>query len=198
MNLTFLYPQTLILLLFLPLALLLVRWRWRAYQRTLSQLGDQHLIAALIPRLNVRTYSVQALVWMLALTALIIANARPVWGTNIDVIEIQGVSVVLVLDVSNSMAAEDVRPNRLVRAKLALQDLLEQLEGNQVGVVVFAGTAIVLFPLTTDMHSAEVFLNSVDTKAITQQGTAIAEALDAALGMFDKPESGGTYCHTGE
>jgi Ca-activated chloride channel family protein len=118
------------------------------------------------------------------LSALVIALARPVWGVNTEVIEVQGVSIVAVLDVSNSMNAQDLLPSRLERAKLALHDLFD-LRGNEVALVVLAGTAFVQCPLTNDVDSAQTFLNAIDTGTITQQGTNLADALRQAINLFD-------------
>ncbi len=102
-----------------------------------------------------------------------------------DVVAIQGVSVIIVLDVSNSMSATDMRPTRLDRAKLTLHDLVDGLAGNEIGLVLFAGRAFVQFPLTTDTRTAQTFLKAVSTRSITQQGTAIEVALQLALDTFD-------------
>ena len=116
--------------------------------------------------------------------SLIVALARPVWGEEISVLETQGVSVMIVLDVSNSMNAQDVAPSRLERAKLSLSDLIDGLSGNEIGLILFAGSAYVQFPLTTDTLSAKSFLGAVSSNSITKQGTNIGAALQLAIDRF--------------
>jgi Ca-activated chloride channel homolog len=114
----------------------------------------------------------------------VIALARPVWGVDLNIIETQGVSVMIVLDVSNSMNAQDLVPSRLERARLVIRDLFDGLAGNEIGLILFAGTAFIQFPLTTDTISAQSFLSAVSTDAITLQGTAIEDSLRLAMNTF--------------
>ncbi len=185
MSVTFLNSGVLILLVLVPALIGFFMWRGRVYRQLFRRLGDLDLIQRLVERGFQRRYFWWSGLWLCALVALIIALARPVWGVNTDVIEVQGVSVVVVLDVSNSMLAQDLAPSRLERAKLALHDLFDGLRGNEVALVLFAGSAFAQFPLTNDIDSAMTFLNAVDTGVITQQGTVIEDALRIALGLFD-------------
>lgn len=185
MTLTFISPVTLILLVLVPVFVVFFVWRRGVYQNILRRLGDVDLVRLLVGRGFQRRYLWWSILWLGTLAALVIALARPVWGVNTDVIEVQGVSVVVVLDVSSSMLAQDLAPSRLARAKLALRDLFDGLRGNEVGLVVFAGTAFAQFPLTNDIDSAITFLNAVDTGVISQQGTVIEDALRIGLGLFD-------------
>jgi len=181
---TFLSAGALLLLAILPLWILFFGWRGRARVAILRQLGEIELIGALFPQVSSARRRWKSALWLCALAALIIALARPVWGVDLDVVQTQGVSIMIVLDVSNSMEAQDILPNRLERAKLAIRDLFNGLAGNEIGLIVFAGTAFVQFPLTTDPVSAVTFLNSVSTESITRQGTAIEEALRLAIETF--------------
>ena len=181
---TFLSAGALLLLAILPLWILFFGWRSRARVAILKQLGDIDLIGTLFPQVSGARRRWKSALWLCALAALIIALARPVWGVDLDVVQTQGVSVMIVLDVSNSMAAQDILPNRLERAKLAIRDLFDGLAGNEIGLIVFAGTAFVQFPLTTDPVSAVTFLNAVSTDSITRQGTAIEAALRLAMESF--------------
>lgn len=180
----FLNPAVFILLLIIPAAVVFFAWRERVRrQRThsliLSTPAD-YLLPAQVPR-----YTLKSGLWVVMLLMLIVALARPVWGVNMDIIEVQGVSVVVVMDASNSMGAQDVLPNRLERAKLATHELFEQLNGHEMGLVLFAGTAFVYFPLTTDALSVSTFLDAVSTQSISAQGTVLENAIDEALDMFD-------------
>jgi Ca-activated chloride channel family protein len=123
---------------------------------------------------------------MVAVACVVVALARPVWGVSDDVIDAEGISIVVVLDVSASMDAQDILPSRLERAKLAARQLFESRAGDELGLVLFAGTAYIQFPLTTDATSAVLFLNAASSRSITQQGTAIEEALHLAIRSFDE------------
>ncbi|MBZ0300700.1 MAG: VWA domain-containing protein [Anaerolineae bacterium] len=191
MSISFLNPGALLLLLLLPLLGVFFVWRQLVQQRRLLRLGDLDLVRPPMDRQQGRAGTFRSSIWLLACVCVVVALARPVWGVNTDVVEVQGVSVVVVLDVSNSMGAQDLLPSRLERAKLGLYGLFDGLRGNEVGLVVFAGTAFIQFPLTTDIDSATAFLNAVDSGSITQQGTVIDEALHLALGMFDEQRPSG-------
>jgi len=127
---------------------------------------------------------------MLALSMLIVAIARPRWGSTITRKSEHGAQIMLVLDVSASMMAEDIKPSRLDRAKMISQELLDQLVGNEVGLVVFAGAAFVQFPLTNDLHTAMTFLSSANTATVSRSGTALEEALAVSWGGFVDERSG--------
>ncbi len=182
--LTFIVPAAFLLLVLLPLFALLFWWRARARRIAAARLGDTALLAALVE--TPQPHRGQVLLWLGALVALIFALARPQWGIAPEVIEVQGVSVMLVLDVSRSMDAQDVLPSRLERAKLDMRDLLVQLEGNNLGLILFAGEAVLQFPLTSDTASALNFVAAASSRALTRQGTALSAALRLALAAFDE------------
>lgn len=184
---TFQNPTALTLILTIPAMIAFLVWRNRVYRAQIRKLGEASLISRLLPPPDQRQLW-QGVLWAVTLTALIIALARPMWGVNIDVIEVQGVSVVVALDVSNSMAAQDMLPGRLERAKIAIRELFQELNGNEIGLVLFAGSAFVYFPLTTDANAATTFLSPVSTSTISEQGTALEEAINLALATFN-PQS---------
>jgi Ca-activated chloride channel family protein len=181
---TFANSSALLFLLLLPAAVVLFAWRGRVRTAALRRIGDITLTRVLFPQVNSSRRIWKTALWLLAVAALIVALARPVWGVEMDVIQTQGVSVMVVLDVSNSMNAEDLLPSRLERAKLAIHDILDNLAGNELGLILFAGEAYTHFPFTTDTFSAGSFLNAVTTDAITRQGTAIEAALRLAVDAF--------------
>jgi len=111
--------------------------------------------------------------------------ARPQWGSEVQQVERRGVQIMLALDVSNSMLAEDIKPNRLARAKLEIVDLMGHLSGDEVGLVIFSGASFIQFPLTFDYATARTFLEYASPDIISRQGTAIADAIDTALAGFD-------------
>jgi Ca-activated chloride channel family protein len=180
----FLYPVALILLFILIPIALFVLWRERRRNERFGLLGD---IALLVPVSSARLTQrwIKLALWLLTAAALIFALARPVWGEELIQLETQGVSIMIVLDVSKSMNAQDVIPSRLERAKLDLQDLIDGLAGNEIGLILFAGEAFVRFPLTTDMTSAVTFLRSATSDALSRQGTNMGAALQRALESFN-------------
>lgn len=184
MDLTFNNAAALTLLVLIPSLLIFVIWRERVRLLIRRELVSANLVNTLFPAVDSRLRVLKVVFWLLAILALIVALARPVWGIDLDVIETQGVSVVFVLDVSNSMAADDLLPNRLERAKLGIRDLFNAVAGNEVGLVLFAGTAFIQLPLTTDTVSAVNFLNAAGVDSITQQGTDLQSAIATAIDAF--------------
>jgi Ca-activated chloride channel family protein len=122
---------------------------------------------------------------VLAMLFLILAMTQPRWGYRWEEVRRQGVDLVVALDISNSMLAEDVKPNRLERAKHKIRDLLNMLEGDRIGLVVFAGTAYVQLPLTLDYTAARLFLSAIDTDLISTQGTALGKAIRTSVKAFN-------------
>lgn len=182
---TFENPLVLVLLMgLIPLALLIV-WRERARSRRLARIGDPALVAAMADATARGLRYAKHGLWLAALGLVIVALARPVWGTEVEVIETRGTSLVFVLDVSASMDAQDVPPSRLARARLAVEDIIRSGVGSQFALVIFAGDAILQFPLTPDADSAITFVRAATSESISRQGTAIGDALQAGLNAFD-------------
>ncbi len=181
---TFLNPTVLLLFLLLPPLLALLVWRERARRKKTRRLAEPVLLNQLLPPDHARRRVWELILWPLVAASLILALARPAWGEEPSISVSQGVSLMVVLDVSSSMNAADMRPSRLERAKLDIRGLLSQLEGYEVGLVLFAGSAFVQFPLTTDLLSAETFLNRASSAAVSRQGTAIEDALRLAIEAF--------------
>ncbi len=181
-----LLPSVLILLALVPVMGLFLIWRERIRQRRRLAIGTDRLLARLGLATEPRWRWRRHVLWLLALGALVVAAARPTWGTDLVPLEVQGASVMLVLDVSNSMNAQDLKPSRLERAKLDLQELARMLDGREIGLIVFAGEALIQFPLTTDPFSIGEFLSAASSRAITRQGTALEAALDLAVSAFDR------------
>lgn len=175
----------LFLLLFIPLMVLFFIWREHIRSETVKRIGNPELIQMLLDRVSPRRRLWKKVLWLFALGALAIAIARPVWGIEIEPIEIEGVQVVLILDVSRSMDVQDIVPSRLERAKLDLRDLITALEGNDISIVLFAGEAVMYLPMTYDANTVETFLTSVTTGAIGIQGTAMEDAIRLAMQAFD-------------
>jgi len=181
----FLTPHALWLLLLFPIVVLLIVQTTRARQHHIEQIGDSHLVDDLLITTNGRARWVKVSLWSVAFICTIMAVARPAWGIAEDLIEAEGIAIIVVLDVSASMDAQDIAPSRLERAKLAARELFIGSEGNQLGLVLFAGSAFVQLPLTTDHNSAITFLNAASSRSISRQGTALADALQLAVDSFD-------------
>lgn len=188
----FVHPNVLNLLLIIPVAMLFFFWRSRARAAAMRQIGDNSLVRVLAEQVDPVRRRWKSALWLATVALLLIALARPVWGVQEDMIEAEGIAVLVVLDVSNSMNAQDILPSRLDRAKLTTRELFERGWGNEMGLVLFAGSAFVQFPLTTDVNSAIAFLNAASTDSISRQGTALEEALREAIDAMDQRNAAGS------
>ena len=121
---------------------------------------------------------------------LVIGIANPQIGTKLEEVKREGIDLIVAIDVSNSMKAEDLSPNRLERAKRAMLQMVEELKSDRLGLIVFAGQAYTQLPITTDYSAAKLFLNTIDTDIVPTQGTAIGAAIDLAIESFDYEAAG--------
>lgn len=175
-------------LLLIPV-LAIVYWLARHWKnKMLTRFSDHSLIKTLIPDLSKTRPLIKLIVFLLAYVMLIVGLANPQIGTKIEKAKRKGIDLVLALDVSNSMLAEDIQPNRLERAKQATSKLIDRLEGDRIGIVVFAGKAYKQLPITTDYAAAKLFLSNINTDIVPTQGTAIGQAIELALESFEKSE----------
>ena len=158
-------------------------------QRQLMEFGDPELMAQLMPDASKSRPIVKFTLLIVALALLIVAAARPQYGQQEKTVKRQGFEVMVALDISNSMLAEDVAPNRLDRAKQMLSKMIDNMTDDKVGLVVFAGEAFTQLPITCDYVSAKMFLNTISPKLIPTQGTAIGAALQTAIRSFGSQES---------
>ncbi len=150
--------------------------------------GDEKVIMNLMPEVSSSKPLLKFLLILLAVTFIIIGIADPQIGSKLENIKREGIDLYLVLDVSTSMLAEDIKPNRLERSKLAISTLIDKLQGDRVGIIIFAGNAYKQLPLTTDYSAAKLFLSAVDTKIVPTQGTAIGEAIELATLSFGETD----------
>lgn len=159
-------------------------------RRALRKFGDPEIISYLMPSVSRFRPAFKFLLLMLALSAFILGAARPQFGSRLQTMKREGVEIIIALDVSNSMMAEDIKPNRLERAKRAIDRLISRLKDDKIGLIVFAGEAYTQLPITTDYNSAQLFLNSVNPEIVPRQGTAIGAAINLAIRSFTPdPES---------
>ena len=186
---SFAAPLFLAGLVLVPVAVVFLFWVSLSRRRALARLRDPALIQRLAASANAPGRRLKQILWLVALTLVIIALARPQWGEAPQTVEQEGIQVMVALDVSNSMMAEDITPNRLLRAKRDIADLMDRLDGDEIGLVVFSGAAFVQFPLTSDYATASSFLDSANPGIISRQGTAIGQAISTALNGFDPNSS---------
>jgi Ca-activated chloride channel family protein len=151
----------------------------------MARLGNPVLVQRLSSTVNWRGRRWKDALWLVVLAALLVALARPQWGSVSEMVEQEGIEVMVALDVSKSMLAQDVKPDRLSRAKMELADLMERLGGDELGLVLFSGASFVQFPLTSDYATAFTFLDNARPEVISRPGTAIGDAIQTAMRGFD-------------
>jgi len=153
-------------------------------RRRVKRFGDWQVLKHLVPCYSNKRPVLKFVLMELALVSLIFMLARPQYGWQIDEQKNKGIEVVISLDVSNSMLAEDIRPNRLERAKLLVSNLIDRMQNDKVALQVFAGEAYPQLPITNDYVSAKMFLDAVNVDMVTLQGTSLASAIDLAAVSF--------------
>lgn len=178
------HPQFLYLLLIIPLLVLLFVYARQRKKKALSSFGDFNLVKRLMPEYSGTRQVLKFIIWSTAWIFLVIGMADPQTGSKLEKIKRKGVDMVFALDVSNSMLAQDITPNRLERAKQSIVHLLGKLENDRVGLVIFAGKAYVQMPLTTDYSAARLFLSDINPGMVPVQGTAIGDAIETSVSSF--------------
>lgn len=161
--------------------LLVVFWK----RRKQKQFADLSLLDQLSPQRSVFKPALKIIMVALGLTLLVIALVNPKMGTQLKTVKRQGVDIVFAIDVSKSMLAEDIAPNRLEKSKQIVSKIIEELGSDRVGIIIYAGNAYPLLPITTDHGAARMFLQNAHPDMVSSQGTAINEALDLAKTFFD-------------
>jgi Ca-activated chloride channel family protein len=179
-------PEYLHALYVLPV-LILLYWLYRRNRtKLLEKFSEKKLHSILFPSFSGLKNTFKFSLIIISLFLLIIAAANPQIGTKMEEVKQTGIDVFILLDVSLSMQAEDIKPNRLEKAKFQIANLINRLRGDRIGLVIFSGEAYVQFPLTTDYSAANLFLSAVDFNSVPQPGTAIASAISLALKSFEK------------
>jgi Ca-activated chloride channel family protein len=187
---TFGNPQMLWLLLVFPPAMLtFFYWAWRQRQALMTQFIQTRLLPGLTIGISPRRQKIRLACVTLAVVCLIIALARPQLGFDWEEAKQRGLDIVVAIDTSKSMLAEDIAPNRLARAKLAALDLMQQARSDRLGLVAFAGSAFLQCPLTIDDGAFRQSVDALDVNIIPQGGTALAEAIEAALTAFKEGDN---------
>ena len=179
-------PQYLWLLMLVPVFFAVQVLVNRLRLRRLRRFGDEALVESLMPSYASAKVWLRLSLFSVAFCFFVLALARPQRGIKLKEQQVTGAEVIIALDVSNSMLAEDYSPNRLERAKLAISQVSEKLKDDRIGLIVFAGESYVQIPLTSDYISARMFLNSISSKSVPVQGTAIGSAMDLAMRSFSE------------
>ena len=166
--------------------LLLIFWRVSAWKKkAISSLGDLKVVGLMISDVSFSRPWIKFIFFLLGFAFLIVGMADPQIGSKLDEAKRTGSEVMVLLDVSNSMLAQDLAPNRLESAKRSISQLIDSLHGDRLGIIVFAGQAYVQLPVTTDYSAAKLFLNTINTDIVPTQGTAIGTAIDLGLQSLD-------------
>jgi Ca-activated chloride channel family protein len=155
---------------------LMLRWRKKAF----NLFAESNLLKQIIPNLSETKTHLKTWLQIISFTLVVIAMANPQLGSKLEEVKREGIDLMIALDVSNSMNAEDLQPNRLERAKQIITKIIDKLKGDRIGIIVFAGEAYIQLPLTTDYAAAKLFLTTINTGYIPTQGTAIGNAIDLA------------------
>jgi len=181
----FAHPEYLNTLYLLPVIAILFWLLYKNKSKLLERFADKELHNVIVSSYsNLKNY-IKFFVFLLALACLIIAASNPQVGTKLQEVKQTGIDVFILLDVSRSMTAEDIKPNRLEKAKYQISNLIQKLHGDRIGLLIFAGQAYIQFPLTTDYSAANLFLSAVDVNSVPQPGTAIGSAIRLATDSFD-------------
>jgi Ca-activated chloride channel family protein len=184
-------PEFLYLLLVLPVMILFFIYTGISRKKAIRKYGDPELIRQLMPEASPKRQRLKFALLFVAVTALVFVIARPQFGSKIETVKRQGVEIMVCLDVSNSMMAEDIKPNRLEKAKQMLSRMTDGFSDDKVGLIVFAGDAFTQLPITSDYISAKMFLSSINPSMVSSQGTAIGAAINLAMRSFTPDEKAG-------
>jgi Ca-activated chloride channel homolog len=180
----FAYPIMIYLYVLIPVFIILYivmkQWKKKAFKR----FGDSGIIRKLFPDVSITRPGIKFILLMTALVLFIAALSGPLIGSKLEEVKRKGVDVIIALDVSNSMKAEDIRPSRLERSKQAISRLIDKLQGDRIGLVVFAGDAYMQLPVTTDYGAAKLFLSTIEPDIVPRQGTAIGAAIEMSASSF--------------
>lgn len=172
----------------IPVLIVFYLYAFRKRDSLLALFCGKKLVSALVPHRKKGRRALKAGLMLCGVSFAIVALTQPQWGFHWEEIKRVGVDIIVAIDVSESMLAEDVKPNRLERAKREVYDLIGVLDGDRIGLIAFAGTSFVQCPLTLDYGACKMFLDYIDTDLIPVPGTALADAIRTALTSFSRQE----------
>ena len=174
----FAHPEYLYLLILLPILIGVFIYTAIQKKRNITKFGNPELLAELMPNVSFIRPQVKFYLQLFAVFLLIVVLAQPQFGTKQEKEKRKGIEVMIALDVSNSMMAQDVQPSRLEKAKQVLSKLVDGMTNDKIGLIVFAGDAYTQLPITVDYVSAKMFLSTISPQLVPRQGTAIGSAID--------------------
>ena len=184
-------PNALFLYILLLLVVGIYFYAGHRRKSALRKYGDPELLADLMPEVSPYRSKIKFWITFVALCFMVLLIARPQFGSKVETVKRHGIETVIALDISNSMLAEDVAPNRLEKSKNIISKLVDSFEDDKVGLIVFAGDAFIQLPITSDFISAKIFLESITPDLIARQGTNIKAAIDMATRSFTPKEEVG-------
>jgi Ca-activated chloride channel family protein len=176
-------------LLTLPAIVLIYLIQLKRKSKNLLTFAEHNLLVKIIPSRSKTKPFLKMTLLCIGIALIVIAIANPQIGSRLEEIKREGVDIMICIDVSNSMKAEDLKPNRLQHAKQSIVRLIDYLKDDRIGIIVFGGEAYVQLPITTDYNAAKLFLTQIDFGIVPIQGTAIGSAIDLSLKSFDKKSS---------
>ena len=181
----FAHPEYLYGLYLIPALAALYWYLSRNRNKLLDKFAEKKLQSIILPTFSKGKSLLRFIIVLFAILFLLIAAANPQIGTKVENVKESGIDIYVLLDVSLSMQAQDIKPSRLEKAKFEISNLIQKLRGDRLGLIVFAGEAFVQFPLTSDYSAANLFLSAADVNSVPEQGTAIAAAINLATKSFD-------------
>jgi len=177
-------PEYLYLLIIIPALIILFFISEYYKKQALKKFGDINILEELMPLVSKSKPLIKLILVLSAIFTIVFALADPQFGSKLEKVKKKGSEIIIALDVSNSMLAEDIQPNRLERAKQAISKLTERLENDRLGIIVFAGDSYIQVPMTTDYAAVKVFISSINTNIVSKQGTVIGSAINLAVNSF--------------
>lgn len=181
-------PELMILLVILPLLAVFFWYASQMKQQALRRFGNMELLLQLMASTSTKRQILKKTLLFTGIACILLAFLRPQFGTRLEEVKREGQDIIIALDVSASMYAEDIKPNRLEKAKHEIEGIIDRLEGDRIGLVAFAGVSFVQCPLTLDYSAAKIFLDIMDRNLIPVPGTAITSAIRTAIGAFNQEE----------
>ncbi|MBN1596968.1 MAG: VWA domain-containing protein [Bacteroidales bacterium] len=181
-------PYLLNLLFLIPLLIAIYIVFHFFKKRAMRRFTDMSFYDILMPMRSPGRNNIKFILYLMAIISIIIALARPQFGSKLEEVKREGIELIIALDVSRSMLAEDIKPNRLERAKQAITSMIDKMQDDKIGMIVFAGDAYTQLPITTDYISAKIFLSNISTGIVSKQGTAIGSAIELGMKSFTQDQ----------
>ncbi len=184
-------PTYLYLLLLIPLGLAFYFYSDYKRKKAIKDFGDEELMEFLMPDASIGRIRIKMILMLVVIALFAVLLARPQYGAKLETVKREGIEAIIAIDISNSMLAKDIQPNRLDKAKRMVAQLVDRMENDKIGIIVFAGDAYTQLPITSDYISAKMFLETISPSLISKQGTSIGAAINLAINSFTPQEGVG-------